>query len=108
MNRKSYLLEDNAEERLKLIPKLEPPPSLSGPLRDLFVEQENERYKLRIKQLVEKEKLVLAVEQVSKYFMPSPLHIYGVFVIRTVWKPTAIERLKSIQVRISHTNFSLN
>ncbi len=65
MNRKSYLLEENAEERLKLIPKLEPPPSLQGPLRDLFVDQENERYKLRIKQLVEKEKLVLAVEQVS-------------------------------------------
>ena len=65
MNRKSYLLQDNAEERLKLIPKLEPPPLLFGPVRDLFVEQENERYKLRIKQIVEKEKLVLAVEQVS-------------------------------------------
>jgi hypothetical protein len=44
---------------------LEPPASLEGSLRELFVSQENDRFKLRIKQLVEKEKLVLAVEQVK-------------------------------------------
>lgn len=65
MNRKTYLLHDYSQERLNSIPKSDPPPSLEGPLRDLFVEQENERYKLRIRHIVEKEKLVLAVEQVS-------------------------------------------
>ena len=39
--------------------------SLTGVLRDLFIEQEEDRIKLRVKQIVEKEKLVLAVEQVS-------------------------------------------
>ena len=34
----------------------------------IFILQEDERYKLRMKHLVEKEKLVLAVEQV-KYFI---------------------------------------
>lgn len=63
MNRRTYLLHDNAQERLRSIPKLEPPPSLDGTLKELFEGQENERYKLRVKQLVEKEKLVLAIEQ---------------------------------------------
>jgi hypothetical protein len=44
---------------------IQPPPSLEGPLRELFKSQEEERYKLRMKHLVEKEKLVLAVEQVN-------------------------------------------
>ena len=65
MNRKTYLLHDNAHERLRSIPMIQPPQSLDGPLRDLFKSQEEERYKLRMKHLVEKEKLVLAVEQVS-------------------------------------------
>ena len=39
--------------------------SLTGVLRNLFIEQEEDRIKLRVKQIVEKEKLVLAVEQVS-------------------------------------------
>ena len=43
---------------------IQPPPSLSdGPLRDLFKQQEEERYKLRQKHVVEKEKLVLAKGQ---------------------------------------------
>jgi len=46
------------------MPLIQPPGSLRGPLRLLFVEQEKERFKLRTKHLVEKEKLVLAVEQV--------------------------------------------
>ena len=41
--------------------------SLTGVLRDLFIEQEKDRFKLRVKQIVEKEKLVLAVEQVSNF-----------------------------------------
>ena len=64
MNRKTYLLHDNAHERLRSIPMIQPPQSLDGPLRELFMSQEDERYKLRMKHLVEKEKLVLAVEQV--------------------------------------------
>lgn len=61
MNRKTYLLQDN--HHLRSVPKLQPPHSLEGPLKDLFREQEEERYKLRLKHVVEKEKLVLAVEQ---------------------------------------------
>merc|ERR1719436_2000451 len=45
------------------MPLVQPPPSLKGPLRDLFVFQEKERFKLRTKHMVEKEKLILAVEQ---------------------------------------------
>merc|ERR1712129_115955 len=65
MNKKTYHLEGNTgkDSRIQPIPKIAPPPSLEGPLRDLFLSQENERYKLRMKHLVEKEKLILAVEQ---------------------------------------------
>merc|ERR1712025_1498661 len=63
MNRKTYLLQENAGERLRSMPMIQPPPSLKGPLRQLFVEQEKARFKLRTKHIVEKEKLVLAVEQ---------------------------------------------
>merc|ERR1712170_150527 len=63
MNRKTYLLQENAAERLRSIPMIQPPPSLDGPLRAMFQEQEKERYKLRLKHMVEKEKLVLSVEQ---------------------------------------------
>lgn len=45
---------------------MEPPPSLSGKLRELFLKQEEERFKLRARQLVEREKLVLTVEQVKR------------------------------------------
>lgn len=40
-----------------------PPCGLSAPLRDLFVEQETARYQLRLQQLMERDKLVLAAEQ---------------------------------------------
>jgi len=65
MNRKTYHLQGNTgkDSRIQPIPKIAPPPSLDGPFRELFLTQENERYKLRMKHLVEKEKLVLAVEQ---------------------------------------------
>ncbi len=63
MNRKTYLLEGNANERLRSMPMIQPPPSLEGPMRELFIEQEKARYGLRKRHLVEKEKLVLTVEQ---------------------------------------------
>jgi len=65
MNKKTYHLQGNTgkDSRIQPIPKIAPPPSLDGPFRDLFLSQENERDKLRMKHLVEKEKLVLAVEQ---------------------------------------------
>merc|ERR1712150_255586 len=50
-------------ERCRSIPMIQPPHSLGGALKELFVQQEKERYKLRLKHVVEKEKLVLAVEQ---------------------------------------------
>ncbi len=63
MNRKTYLLQGNASERLRSMPMLQPPPSLEGAMRHLFLEQEKARYQLRKRHLVEKEKLVLTVEQ---------------------------------------------
>uniref|UniRef100_A0A0K2TPQ5 Ankyrin repeat domain-containing protein 12 n=2 Tax=Lepeophtheirus salmonis TaxID=72036 RepID=A0A0K2TPQ5_LEPSM len=63
MNRKSYLLQENASERLRQIPLIQPPPSLEGAMVELFKEQEEARRKLRMKHVVEKEKLVLSVEQ---------------------------------------------
>ena len=65
MNKKTYHLEGNTgrDARIQPIPKISPPPSLEGALKDLFLIQENKRYRLRMKHLVEKEKLVLAVEQ---------------------------------------------
>jgi len=62
MNRKTYLLKGNSE-RLRSIPMIQPPHSLDGPLRELFKTQEEERRKMRLKHVVEKEKLILAVEQ---------------------------------------------
>merc|ERR1712076_294471 len=63
MNKKTYLLQGNAHERLRSMSMVQPPSSLRGPLRELFAQQEKERFKLRTKHIVEKEKLVLAVEQ---------------------------------------------
>lgn len=63
MNKKTYLLEGNKHERLRAIPRIQPPPSLEGPLRQLFMEQEDQRFDLRKRHLIQKEKLVLSVEQ---------------------------------------------
>jgi len=65
MNKKTYHLHGNMgkDSRIQPIQKIQAPPSLEGPFKDLFLSQEDERYKLRMKHLVEKEKLVLAVEQ---------------------------------------------
>jgi hypothetical protein len=71
---------------------IQPPPSLEGPLRELFKSQEEERYKLRMKHLVEKEKLVLAVEQVSRRLAGScsigePLWLSGHLLEKSQRKP---------------------
>lgn len=46
MNRCTYVLAGNANARLP-VPHVSPPTSLQGPIKDLFVEQEKERYRLR-------------------------------------------------------------
>ncbi|XP_018043852.1 PREDICTED: serine-rich adhesin for platelets [Atta colombica] len=58
MNRCTYVLAGNAKE-----PNVNPPVGLHGAMKDLYVEQEKERYRLRMQHVVEKEKLVLSVEQ---------------------------------------------
>ncbi|XP_075733577.1 uncharacterized protein LOC119176343 isoform X2 [Rhipicephalus microplus] len=63
LNRGSYVLEGNPSSRLS-VPMIPLPQSLSGsPMRDLFLDQERERYKLRLQHLIEREKLVLSAEQ---------------------------------------------
>ncbi|KAJ8669851.1 hypothetical protein QAD02_001110, partial [Eretmocerus hayati] len=59
MNRCTYVLAGNANKE----PNINPPPNLTGPMKDLYIEQEKERYRLRMQHVVEKEKLVLSVEQ---------------------------------------------
>ncbi|XP_075229638.1 uncharacterized protein LOC142329167 isoform X4 [Lycorma delicatula] len=62
MNRCTYVLAGNASSRMT-IPQVAPPASLQGGMKDLFIEQEKERYRLRMQHVIEKEKLVLSVEQ---------------------------------------------
>ncbi|XP_019765671.1 ankyrin repeat domain-containing protein 11 isoform X4 [Dendroctonus ponderosae] len=59
MNRCTYVLANTAPTT----PTINYPPSLPGQLKELFAEQEKERYRLRMQHVIEKEKLVLAVEQ---------------------------------------------
>ncbi|OWF55154.1 Ankyrin repeat domain-containing protein 12 [Mizuhopecten yessoensis] len=58
----SYVLQGNNASTLS-VPMLSPPNSVTGTMRDLFVEQEKARYKLRLQHLIEREKLTLSVEQ---------------------------------------------
>ncbi|XP_063235279.1 ankyrin repeat domain-containing protein 11 isoform X1 [Bacillus rossius redtenbacheri] len=62
MNRCTYVLAGNASSRMP-IPIISPPQSLPEQMKDLFAEQEKERYRLRMQHVIEKEKLVLSVEQ---------------------------------------------
>lgn len=62
MNRCTYVLAGNASSRLS-VPVVSPPQNLQGAMKDLFSEQEKERYRLRMQHVIEKEKLVLSVEQ---------------------------------------------
>ncbi|KAL1130503.1 hypothetical protein AAG570_011751, partial [Ranatra chinensis] len=62
MNRCTYVLAGNSNSRVPP-PHASPPASLNPGIRDLFVGQEKERYRLRMQHVIEKEKLVLSVEQ---------------------------------------------
>lgn len=62
MNKCSYILQGNSASRLS-VPMMTPPQSLCPALRDLFLELEKQRYRLRLQHMIEKEKLMLAVEQ---------------------------------------------
>lgn len=50
MNRCTYVIAGNAASRLS-VPVVSPPPSLPPPMRDLFADQEKERYRLRMQVL---------------------------------------------------------
>nr|CAD7458606.1 unnamed protein product [Timema tahoe] len=62
MNKCTYVLAGNASSRMS-VPQILPPASLPDLMKGLFVEQEKERYRLRMQHMIEKEKLVLSVEQ---------------------------------------------
>ncbi|CAH1110351.1 unnamed protein product [Psylliodes chrysocephalus] len=59
MNRCTYVLAGTAPTS----PNVNHPQSLPQIMKDLFTEQEKERYRLRTQHVIEKEKLVLSVEQ---------------------------------------------
>uniref|UniRef100_A0A336LPW3 CSON010164 protein n=1 Tax=Culicoides sonorensis TaxID=179676 RepID=A0A336LPW3_CULSO len=59
LNRRSYVLQGKTPSE----PTITIPSTVPGPMKDLFTIQEKERYKLKMQHIVEKEKLVLAVEQ---------------------------------------------
>ncbi|XP_025190948.1 ankyrin repeat domain-containing protein 11-like [Melanaphis sacchari] len=62
MNRRTYVLAGNSKSHIVNI--LTPSPAnLHKQLKKLFVEQEKERQRLHVQHIVEKEKLVLSVEQ---------------------------------------------
>ncbi|GIX84790.1 ankyrin repeat domain-containing protein 12 [Caerostris extrusa] len=62
INRCSYVLEGNPSSRLS-VPMISSPQSLDGSIKELFDTQEKERYRLRLQHLIEREKLILSVEQ---------------------------------------------
>ncbi|KAJ8920823.1 hypothetical protein NQ315_015613 [Exocentrus adspersus] len=59
MNRCTYVLAGTAPTT----PNITYPQNLPAPMKDLFTDQEKERYRLRTQHVIEKEKLVLSVEQ---------------------------------------------
>ncbi|XP_076263069.1 uncharacterized protein LOC143198034 isoform X3 [Rhynchophorus ferrugineus] len=59
MNRCTYVLANTAPTTTNI----NYPPTLPQQLKELFAEQEKERYRLRMQHVIEKEKLVLSVEQ---------------------------------------------
>ncbi|XP_025835522.1 ankyrin repeat domain-containing protein 12 isoform X3 [Agrilus planipennis] len=59
MNRCTYVLAGTTPTT----PNISYPSSLPSQMKDLFTEQEKERYRLRMQHVIEKEKLVLSVEQ---------------------------------------------
>lgn len=59
LNRCTYVLAGTTSTS----PNISYPPGLPAQMKDFFTEQEKERYRLRMQHVIEKEKLVLAVEQ---------------------------------------------
>lgn len=59
LNRCAYALAGKSPSE----PNIQPPTSLASQMKELFTAQEKERHKLKMQHIVEKEKLVLAVEQ---------------------------------------------
>lgn len=59
MNRRTYSLQGKTPMELNIII----PPLLPNQMKDTFCEQEKERHKLKMRHIVEKEKLVLSKEQ---------------------------------------------
>ncbi|KAK9744211.1 BRCA2, helical [Popillia japonica] len=59
MNRCTYVLAGNSPTT----PNVTYPSTLPPPMKDIFTDQEKERYRLRMQHVIEKEKLVLSVEQ---------------------------------------------
>lgn len=59
MNRRTYVLDAKTPNDVTS----NIPGSIAAPMKDLFTMQEKERHKLKMQHVVEKEKLVLAVEQ---------------------------------------------
>lgn len=58
----NYVLQGNSSSTLS-VPTLSPPNSVKDKMRDQFVKQEEARYKLRLQHLIEREKLILSIEQ---------------------------------------------
>nr|XP_022911755.1 ankyrin repeat domain-containing protein 11 [Onthophagus taurus]XP_022911764.1 ankyrin repeat domain-containing protein 11 [Onthophagus taurus] len=59
MNRCTYVLNGNSPTT----PNINYPATLQAQMKDLYTTQEKERYKLKMQHVIEKEKLVLSVEQ---------------------------------------------
>ncbi|XP_045462999.1 ankyrin repeat domain-containing protein 12 isoform X2 [Harmonia axyridis] len=59
LNRCTYVLANTTSTS----PNVSYPPNLPAQMKDIFTEQEKERYRLRMQHVIEKEKLVLSVEQ---------------------------------------------
>ncbi|XP_073973151.1 uncharacterized protein isoform X2 [Rhodnius prolixus] len=62
MNRCTYVLASNATNRVPP-PNTNPPANLHQGIKDLYIAQEKERHRLLMQHVIEKEKLVLSVEQ---------------------------------------------
>ncbi|XP_033118522.1 ankyrin repeat domain-containing protein 12-like [Anneissia japonica] len=64
MHRKSYLLQTSPKSKVNtVVPQLSAPEDLYDALKVTFMEQEKERHRLRTRHCIEREKLMLAVEQ---------------------------------------------
>lgn len=59
MNRRTYLLQG----KNSIEPNIIIPPLLPTPMKETFIEQEKDRHRLKLRHIVEKEKMVLSKEQ---------------------------------------------